>query len=314
MSKRVQIAAAGLLACVVGVVVWQLAREHEPSYKGKPITFWIREGYWPRSPSSKITPDQAREAVLAVGTNALPFYVKLLQTPTDSAFKQKFHAWQDQHPWMKLNLMGTMAGQRRFTGSCGIGILGPQAKPAFAAITNLLTTADSDQMACATRALVDIGLEGIGPLTNALVTTNAESRCLAVVALGCFASSSLPWEELPKNREQVDQAAKIIVPILLSCLNDPESNVQACAIQSLGLFGREPGAVVPALTERVNNSTNITVRVSAVYVLQIYRVDAVSSVPTLVKCLQDPDPILRSAAADALDEIRGKAAAPSGAK
>lgn len=306
--KPVRIVLAVLLTCMLGFGLWELLREHEPSYKGKSIKFWITECYWSRSTRPRVTPDQAREAVLAVGTNALPFYVKLLQTEKDSPLKYGLYQWQARHKWIKFSLVGWRDEELRSIGACGIGVLGPRAKPAFEAITNLLTSGDQFQMAWATRAVVGIGLEGIAPLTNALANTNGQARAWAVTALGYYsAGDSLPWQA-PKSQEQVERAAKVVVPVLVPCLRDSYCGVQASAVLSLQYFAREPALVVPALAETGLNATNdMRVRRMALASLLDFHADAKLAVPALVDCLRDSNSAISMVATDVLQQIQREA-------
>jgi len=260
--------------------VWQVLCEREPVYQGKPVTVWIREGCFP--PKSGVTPQQANEAVLAVGTRGLPYYVRLLETRGDSPLKSKVIQWVNTQPRLQLDFSFTSSETtfRRTVGAYGLSILGVEAKPAIPALAKLLTSGDDEQMSLAAQTLADIGPEGIQPLTNVLVNPNAQSRFTSALALGQYASKMHLWRQRkPRVPEEVEFAARIIVPILVSCLNDADRDVQCASIRSLGWFAREPSAV-----------------------------------PALLRCLDDQDNLIRSNVAHILNQIDPEAAAEAGVK
>jgi HEAT repeat protein len=81
----------------------------------------------------------------------------------------------------------------------------------------------------------------------------------------------------------LDSLAKIIVPVLVNSLQDPDANVRSFAAMSLGLFAREPATVVPALTRLLADQF---ARGEAAYALGKFGPKAQSAVPALLEGLK----------------------------
>jgi hypothetical protein len=75
-AKRWRIVLAILIVAMVGGVVWQVLRQREPVYQGKPLSVWL-EGYTSRSARLRGV-QKAKEAVRHAGTNALPMLLAML--------------------------------------------------------------------------------------------------------------------------------------------------------------------------------------------------------------------------------------------
>ena len=132
--------------------------------------------------------------------------------------------------------------------------------------------------------------------------------------MGCYAEQKYVWSQRKtRSSDDLEVAAKLIVPILISCLNHGDRRLQITSIQSLGRFAREPEVVVPFLVERLRNVTNdMGVRFSALEAIDDYRENAQSAVPVLLQCFQDQNSEMRNEAAIVLKHIDPKAAAKAG--
>jgi hypothetical protein len=312
MRKRVYIALAVLLIVLAGMSAWQGLRLREPVYQGRPLIVWIKEGN-----SGSLPRDKAIQAVLAVGTNAFPWYVEWLETAHDSRVKIKVYDMLNKLPWLRHSFFNK--GQfsyeiRRVCGSCGLSIWGEEAKPAIPALTHLLDKGDVHQRDVAAHTLALIGPEGMQPLANFLGNSNSYTRAVAAEALGDYATAENFWSNRKPKREEIESAARIIVPILIPFLRDGSPRVQAGVIQSLGRFAREPEIVIPSLAELVRNSNDKMVRYSAIVALQEYEAKTESVVSALVQALQDQNFEVRLRATIALKKIDPEAAAKAGVK
>jgi HEAT repeat protein len=314
MRKRVQIVLAVVFAAIVALIAWQVLSEREPVYKGKPVTVWIHEGSL-RSKSGR-SAQEANEAVMAAGIKGLPYYVRLLETPGDLPLKTKVIDWINTKPRLQLDFSSSETSSRRTIGAYGLSILGAEAKPAIPALTALLTNGDEEQVSLVANTLAHLGLEGVEPLTNALMNPKANWRLTSALALGLYARQNGRWPQLkPKTPEEVESAARIIVPILISCLNDADTDVQAASIHSLGWFAREPETIIPILIDRAQNATNVIwVRRAALEALGNYGTRAKSAAPVLLQCFQNQGSEIRSFTARALRLIDPEAAAKAGVK
>lgn len=153
MKKRLRIVIAlvVIIAIVLGFIHFAT---REPMYRGRPLRNWIHEGF----AGQHRNPAAAREAVLACGTNAIPFYLKLLQTRPDSRLTDKVLDLLQKHHWPSLGL----TRQNDDTSDADIGmeglcILGPQARSAAPTLVKILGEKDRDQAVQAGYALAHIG-------------------------------------------------------------------------------------------------------------------------------------------------------------
>jgi hypothetical protein len=86
MRNPFRIMVAILILAMVGGVVWQVLRRHEPVYQGK--TF----GYWMKQPG------------ILADSNAVPFLVDVLETRDGPLRKAYAVAWLRSPPWVQKRL------------------------------------------------------------------------------------------------------------------------------------------------------------------------------------------------------------------
>src|ERR1035441_5937037 len=89
---------------------WAMRQTGEPAYRGRPLTSWVHQGYGPSATREQL--QRANEAVRAIGTNALPFWVKMLGCTNDSSFRAGLNADFGR----KLKFHFTTAEDRRYLG------------------------------------------------------------------------------------------------------------------------------------------------------------------------------------------------------
>ena len=106
---------------------------------------------------------------------------------------------------------------------------------------------------------------------------------------------------------QIGPAAKQAIPSLLrGARND------GYRIEALGRIHQEPELVVPALTNCLSEALPFEefTRIRCAEALGQYGTNATPAVPLLTKVLGDPNPFVRSAASNALQQISPPKAAP----
>jgi HEAT repeat protein len=303
---------------MVAAVASFALRQREPMYEGRPVIAWIKEGYC--VPQGK-KPQKANEAVIAVGTNALTYYLDLLKSRDDSRLKARIcDVFKKQH-WLKLGFVDTWPysySLRRCYGSCGLMILGADAKGAIPDLTRLLDDGDEDQIGRAATTLSYVGLEGIQPLTNLLANHQARGRGTAVIALGRYAERETDEtiQRKPRAPEEIDSNSRIIVPVLIPYLKDSDPRVRLSVVEALGEFAREPDIVVPAISEILekNKGGNRAFEDISMSALAAFGPEAKSALPLLGELLKDPDPIISHRAADSIKVIGSEAAAGTSPK
>ena len=259
---RVAIAVA-LLALISAGAVLLLLRPlpPEPSYDGKPLSYWLNEGY--RAFDEPLAnPAQMREQQVAYmramsnfGSNALPALSRMLHT-RDSDFKLKLMQLADrQHvvnfhfvPAYQLNLeainaLGRMGGGHNVFAvpllaevyARNVILISnhpPKPNPGAPTIQKFMLTADPAEMILDSIPHI---LGNIGPaasnavpaLALGLSCTNSDFRQLAVVALG-----------------KIHSRPDIAVPALIQGIRDPDPYVRSSSLDSLQQFG---GNAAPAL-------------------------------------------------------------------
>jgi HEAT repeat protein len=191
-----------------------------------------------------------------------------------------------------------------------LGLLGAEAEPAIPELSRLFHDGDEDQAGRVAQLFPDIGLKGVDPLTRLLATTNHRKRVSVLMALSQYATPQYRWSERKlRSAEEIDTAAKAIVPVLLPYLTNSDPDLLVSAIYSLGEFARAPELVVPMLGRLLKSSNSDTrTRDVALQALQNYGPRAECAAPDVVAVLQDPDPYIRDQAASALKRIAPQAA------
>jgi hypothetical protein len=87
-------------------------------------------------------------------------------------------------------------------------------------------------------------------------------------------------------------------------LKDKDPNMRYSAARSLGKFGPEAKAAIPALVESLKGDESPLVRMGAAYALGDMGADAAEALPALKQAANDRDPEVRKAAAYAVKHIQ----------
>ena len=70
MNKRFRVLLVTFLFAVLGVALWLVLRPHEPTYKGKPVTVWLRS-----LTTNGAAGEDSKEALVETGLPAVPYLV-----------------------------------------------------------------------------------------------------------------------------------------------------------------------------------------------------------------------------------------------
>ncbi|EEF57889.1 HEAT domain containing protein [Pedosphaera parvula Ellin514] len=203
MKKRVRIGLAILVAALVAGFGWQLLHQKEPSYQGRYLSDWLEEVWYL---DGGVDPE-AEKAVRQIGTNAIPYLLKLAIT-RDSALKAKVTAILPEKWFVSY---ATRSAHNHFSAAFGFDALGSAAEPAVPTLIGLLDDKDDDIRKTATRSLGSIGPEAqnaIPGLIRHLSDPNQDVRVCSAEAL-----NNIP----PKSVEEV--------PALLQVLNSPPTEL-----------------------------------------------------------------------------------------
>ena len=244
-----------LFVFLAGIFVWLLFvffRPFEPRYGGKRLSQWAAIfSEWPPQEFQ-----QATNAILHIGTNALPYAVQCCQA-------RLLGIDLDQPS-------GFITADRLHQQSIGIfSLLGPAAKPAIPALVKALHSRNTGVANTAAEDLSAIGPAAIGPFVEMLTDSNVQVRRWAAAAL----------EFLP--------TPKSAVPALELRLKDEDSLVRANAALALGRFGtNSPATVVQALLNALQTETNFMAATTFLGVLGMIKKDAPLVVPAIVRYMQ----------------------------
>lgn len=244
----------------------------EPIYGGKPLKAWLADL---GSNNPEEIRDQARDAVRQIGTNALPFLLKELNTfeRTDVAY-----------------LYTTEGEHRRSVINSAFQTLGLTAKPAIPALVDCMNHG-GNASCIAVRSLTKIGTNGVLPLTQALTNGTLAIRiCIASII------------------NEAGTNAVIAVPSLLQCLKnqspdkDKSAALRTFSASALGAIDSDSEIIVPALIERLQDE-NSAVRFNAIRALRRLGKKARTAASALRAALDDSDYHVRDEAALALKQI-----------
>src|ERR1700722_3235020 len=132
---------------LLGVLVFCLIQPREPSYHGRKLSEWLRDyGGNSRGLVSAIgrsgvrgPTDAAEQAVRAIGTNAIPTFLRWVQT-IDSPMKEKWNALLDKQSVIRFRFH--KPGEFLNMAYTGFTILGQDALPAIPDLMQLMKSQD----------------------------------------------------------------------------------------------------------------------------------------------------------------------------
>jgi hypothetical protein len=90
LPKRIKIGIAMLLIPLSALIVWQVAKPIEPLYKGKPLSFWLKDEYLKANVDTE-------KAVRHIGTNGILTLLRLLRDKDSVAKAKLMDLLQRQH-------------------------------------------------------------------------------------------------------------------------------------------------------------------------------------------------------------------------
>src|SRR5882724_10631308 len=263
----------------------------EPVYHGKRLKAWVADLH-PRVGEAK--QQEAELALRAIGTNAVPYLLELLLRREPHLLRGLREFSQRTKTFLRkdseLELPWVAAVERDLQLSAAFAALGPSARPAFPALTNLLLRPEKTSVSAT--ALARIGPDAFGPLTRALESPHAEVRAAAAGALGAMSG---------------DLAR--IVPALQKALADSDKFVRINAVISLGQIAEtKPEAVLDDLIRGLRDPSP-SVKIFAADFLARLGVDARPAVPELVNMAEGLDRLASGKAVSALKQIDPETAA-----
>ena len=216
-----------LLTCVFISAIFCLlavpyARSSEPGYNGKPLSEWLlilKMGH--TSTGDPIEKADAKEAIRQMGTNAIPTLLDILGA-TDGNKRRILARLKSPGFREVFQNQNVGTGDLEDMGVQGFGILGTNAVSAIPKINKMFR---HSAHSAAAQALVELGTEGFAALTNGMSDKDLAGEVVWTLGHG--------------------GGGDAVTRILISALNNPERATRGNAARFLA--GRDPALVIPAL-------------------------------------------------------------------
>jgi hypothetical protein len=162
-------------------------------------------------------------------------------------------------------------------------------------------------------AVVATGNEGLRVATTALRSTNAFVRRETAGRLGPIGIVRFRTNSTPEQLEILRSQAEIAVPPLISACGDPDELVRARAAIALGLLGQKPDLAIPILEKLLREESGWRVPSAAAKSLGRFGTNAAAAIPALKQGVEHKDSRVSGAAKDALQAIEAASAGGGGA-
>ena len=306
LRRRIKLRSALLTAVavvLVGTGLFLIFRSQQPAYGGKNLNDWLDR--------LQAKGEEDQEAVLAVrqiGTNAIPFLVKMMRSE-DSSLKRHLIGMLRMQRLVKINIVDDQ--ERHLRAEIGFAVLGPIAGSAVPELEPLIWKSSITRSAVG--ALVSTGNEGLRVATTALRSTNAFVRRETTGRLGAIGIVRFSTNCTPEQLQILRSQAEIAVPPLIAVCADPDELVRARAAIALGLLGQKPDQAIPVLEKLLREESGWRVPAAAAKSLGRFGTNAVTAIPALKQAVEHKDSRVSGSARDALQAIDA-AAAGVGAK
>ena len=194
--------------------------EHQPRYQGRSLSAWLAISY----EQGSVSDEEAREAVLHIGTNALPYLLRWIQhqPPRWHYSLQRFLPSRIWENWSFQGFLAGRSGMRAEYGSQGFYILGTNSIAALPELERLMTSNTTPVVVRrALSAVVCIGEPSLPVLERALADTNQIYRYQIPSFLQTMATRDGPAAYLPLMRKAVtndDQMVRATAAVQLELI------------------------------------------------------------------------------------------------
>ncbi|MEY2429418.1 MAG: hypothetical protein QOJ40_2303 [Verrucomicrobiota bacterium] len=292
-------------AAIAVAITLAIALSGEPEYKGKRLSQWLQiygdnynaepfDGIEPRN--AKL---EAREAILQIGTKAIPWLTKWIGFENRPPIRDELSAigWAPANRalgrvWRYVDRIGEKANY----AALGFEILGERANGAVPALTRLLrSTSPTNQYPRPTiprpaEALGWIGKEGLPALAEYVADArNGQDRAAVVSFLG-------------HASDRLGTNANFLVPGLVNGLQGTDIYLATTCAVALRRLKVDPETVAPALGKTLNSNDRGLV-MNVISALEEKGRKAESAVPALIELVNGPDGSIGKAAGAAVRVI-----------
>jgi peptidoglycan/xylan/chitin deacetylase (PgdA/CDA1 family) len=266
VKRRLRLALVVLLLAGAVLVVWLASRSHEPVHQGLKLSEWASrlEFNFQYTMAYDYTLEQrlqAEEAIWTIGTNAMPFHITRIKKE-ESASMRKLRRQLARSPASRL--ADYLPADDKSDISAAIQIIGARAMPWLGELESIATNSSREVSRSAAGAISAIRCEeAASVLGRFLNTTNAPEPRTIYAGL-----SDLGWR------------SRAMVPQIMQGLRDTNYVRKWWAAWALDSISVAPEAVIPALTERLND-TNKYVRGAVIDALASFGNTAIDALPTI---------------------------------
>jgi len=263
MRQPRRILPLAIAALLIAAIGWHVHATREPTYQGKRLGVWLAEAYPWTGDQSPSRYDETDAAVHAIGKQAVPTLLRMLQT-RDFPGQTVLARLAAKQYWVKIQF--TEAEMEQWRAVQGFRILGPEARDAFPELRQLFQNprlADS-----AALALAEVSPDALPVLRSGL--TNQDERIRSAATWGLGWAQTAAWVGLPQ---------------LLQALQDSSPVLQNEAAWRLGDLRPDPATVLPALLKCAQQETEVGGRDASIHAIGCYSNQAVAYVPALLQIL-----------------------------
>jgi len=232
MGKKRSIALSILLVVILGGLTWEIWRNREPVYKGKPLSYWLK-GMADSPATGKDYPkmNEAVEALEQIGTNATPTLLKMLRAH-DGQLKLKLFTLVEKQRFIKIRFMRSET--LNIAAGNGFLSMGSGANPA---LPELIKIYDQCISFFSQRVISSIFYH-LGPEAKAAVPS---------LIRGTASPDDYVRNEAINALGHIRSDPDIVVPALTKCLNDSVPRNRQNAAFALGAYGTNAIKAVPQL-------------------------------------------------------------------
>jgi len=234
LKRRKVISTVVTLVLVAIALLVVLRHGNEPRYDGERLSYWL--ALLAKHATTQDSPDfdKARNAISAIGTNALPFLMKWIQyepPPWRRNLLKKLPTKLANNKTISGLVIGRTENRAR-DAMLGFGILGTNATSAIPLLEALMKDKSEPRSSgLAVLALGNLGVAAVPALTNALADPQQPSRYQIVYALTMGAEHA---------------ATNAVLPAIVNALSDQDTLVRQAATNVFNYLAPEGLTNAPA--------------------------------------------------------------------
>lgn len=225
---------AGLLVIVAIRTTWS---EREPSYQGRPLSYWLT---LKNNDDDDAVRDEPHfdEAIRQMGTNCLPFLLRWIAYEPPAWKSKLIDFFVLRGPrWIPESLQEDRAGRLAEGAVDAFLALGLSASPAIPELARLAKDRSRGRIANRViNALAWIGPEARPIVIDLLNDPRPDIRSSAISMLNSLGTNALP-----------------AIPRLIDCLKDPDGGVAQSAAIALGFLHLRSDLSLPALSNALQD-------------------------------------------------------------